>query len=162
MNIFYVDRNANSAAQALVDKHVVKMVLETAQLLSTAHRVLDGDPLPDGRENHLYKATHINHPSSKWVRQSNNNYNWLFAHFLALLDEYTYRYEKEHKCAGLVRYLMVPPKNIPSGYFTPPTCAMDEQYKISNDALENYRYYYNEGKKHLHSWKKRPVPHWIY
>jgi len=161
MNIFYVERDPEKAARALADKHVVKMVLETAQLLSTAHRVLDGPTLPDGREQMLYKATHINHPSSKWVRESNNNYNWLFVHFHALLDEYTYRYEKTHACEKMLPYLQLLPVKIPIGPLTPPPCAMDEQYRISEDALENYRNYYKHGKKHLHSWKNRQPPAWI-
>ena len=139
MNIFYVDKDPRRAAQCLVNAHVVKMILETAQLLSTAHRLLDGqlifvpvkvpiylkdpndskklflDPytdekivvgykdklkkhwvLPDAREDILYKASHINHPSAIWTRTAVQNYNWLVEHFHALCDEYSYRYDKEH------------------------------------------------------------------
>ena len=93
MNIFYVHEDAATCAQQHVDKHVVKMILEYAQLLSTAHRVLDGQEteglspsgrkqkiwkLPDERDDVLYKATHMNHPSAKWARHSVHNYMWLF------------------------------------------------------------------------------------
>ena len=113
MNIFFIDPNPTQAAEWMVDKHVVKMILESAQLLSTAHRILDGVEyqgqsqsgrkarrwkLLDQRENVLYSATHINHPSAVWCRASVENYNWLVDHFYALMGEYTYRYNKQHKC----------------------------------------------------------------
>ena len=134
MNIFAVHSDPIVAAQSLVDKHVIKMILETAQLLSTAHRLLDGTEyidksktgrnvkrwrLPDDRETVLYSATHINHPSAVWCRAANNNYNWLYSHFLGLLSEYSYRYGKIHKCQSMVPWLMMPPQNITVGYLTP-------------------------------------------
>lgn len=177
MNIFYVDEDPTKAAQALVDKHVVKMILESAQMLSTAHRVLDGHQHPgktkagrkttwylftDGRENIVYKATHINHPSSKWVRESVENYNWLVDHFFALLDEYTFRYEKDHKCRGELSWqLSCPPKALQVWDRTPIVCAMDEKYIISENPVENYRNYYRLAKKDLHKWTKRNQPNWI-
>jgi hypothetical protein len=178
MNIFYLDTNPLRAAEQMVDKHVVKMILETAQLLSTAHRLIDGEEyvgasasgrkarrwrLPDEREDIMYSATHINHPSAVWVRQSNNNYNWLFCHFIGLLNEYTYRYEKQHKCSdpNFIDALRYPPNNIPVGYFTAPTPAMLDEYKIGVDSLASYRNYYKIGKAHLHSWKKREIPAWM-
>jgi len=178
MNIFYIDKSPAKCAEQMVDKHVVKMILETAQLLSTAHRLLDGEEyvgqtatgrkakrwrLNDERETILYSATHINHPSAVWCRQSNNNYNWLFAHFLSLLNEYTYRYGKRHKCSdpAFVDALRQTPRNIPVGYFTPVTPAMAEQYIVSDDSVTNYRNYYRQGKIHLHKWTKRQPPEWL-
>jgi hypothetical protein len=178
MNIFYIDKDPRMCAEQMVDKHVVKMILETAQLLSTAHRLLDGEEyvgqsasgrkarrwrLPDDRETIVYSATHINHPSAVWCRESNNNYNWLFSHFIALLNEYTYRYGRTHKCANVdfVGQLSRLPKNIPVGYFTPVTPAMAEQYVISQDSVLNYRNYYRQGKTHLHKWTKREPPEWL-
>ena len=176
MNIFQVDSDPRIAAKLLVDKHVVKMILETCQLLSTAHRVIDGVQvndksktgrnvkrwiLPDGRNDTLYAATHINHPSSVWVRQSNNNYNWLYAHLVALLAEYTYRYNKVHKCAGMVDDLRVPPFNIPLGPLTQATPAMPDEYKVLNDSVASYRNYYNGAKQKLFKWTKRSPPEWI-
>jgi hypothetical protein len=157
VNIFAVDSDPIKSAQALVDSHVVKMVLESAQLLSTAHRVLDGENVPDV----LYKATHKNHPSAIWCRASNNNYNWLYCHFLALLSEYTHRYGKHHKCEGMVEILKSPPLNIPVGYKTQVTPAMPEEYIVPGNSVASYRNYYREGKKHLHKWTKRQPPEWM-
>ena len=177
MNIFYVNENPVDAAEALVDKHVVKMILESAQLLSTAHRFLDGIEiqgetktgrkarrwyLPDARENVLYQATHINHPSAVWCRTSIENYNWLVDHFFALMAEYTYRYGKTHKCFGEISYMLQsPPKNLQEYDWTPMPSCMDVQYIISKDPLTNYRNYYRIGKASMHKWKNRQPPEWI-
>jgi len=175
MNIFYLDHDVYKCAEMHNDKHVVKMILEYAQLLSTAHRVLDGTiidrlspsgrkqktyVLADNRESALYSATHINHPSAVWVRQSDKNYSWLFEMFESLLEEYTYRYGKKHACEKLVWALEVRPNNIPRGNFTEPTPAMPDEVKIVGDSIASYRNYYINNKSHLAKWKKRPVPLW--
>jgi hypothetical protein len=176
MNIFQVDNNPVIAAQSLVDRHVVKMILETAQLLSTAHRILDGElyvdsstgrrikryKLYDGRETVLYKATHAMHPSAVWCRESVKNYLWLVDHFAALLDEYTYRYNKRHKCTDLLYTLQSPPFNLKEYESTTMRCAMPDMYKISANPVINYREYYKNGKKHLFKFTKRQPPEWIY
>ena len=186
MNIFYVSESPSIAAEMLCDKHVVKMTLETAQLLCTAHRILDGQLetaqvytykkgastgkvktmkyymlRPFELNNILYKATHINHPSSVWVRQSCHHYDWALDHFSSLLNEYHYRYGKIHKCSTLLPHLRNHPSRIPKTPFVQPPCAMDDQYIISGDSVTNYRNYYNKGKNHLHNWTKREPPHWI-
>lgn len=176
MNIFYLDHNRVKCAQMHNDKHCVKMILEYAQLLSTAHRVLDGHEctilspsgrkkkvwqLSDGRDSVLYTATHINHPSAIWVRKSDINYDWLFGMFQALMDEYTYRYGKVHACARLEVHLGKLPKNIPSVPFTEPTPAMPDEVKVVGDSIASYRNYYKQNKSHLANWKKRPVPTWF-
>lgn len=179
MNIFYLHHDPKLAAQMHVDKHCVKMILETCQLLSTAHRVLDGyqltqknsnnrtvkrwilqDPL---KESLLYKATHINHPSAIWCRQSSKNYRWLHNLLVELIVEYNYRYGKTHKCQGigLVDELSLLPKNIPIGPFTEPTPAMPDQYKVPGNSVQSYRNYYNGEKQRMFSWKKRDVPVFI-
>jgi hypothetical protein len=177
MNIFYLDKNPKKCAEYHNDKHCVKMILETAQLLSTAHRVLDGTEtvglsqsgrkkkvwqLPDDREQKLYSATHIHHPSAVWCRQSALNYSWLHSLLVALCAEYTYRYDKVHKCfaTGLVHNLAYPPHNIKHDDFTGPTPAMPDDVKVENDSINSYRNYYNKHKTHLASWKKRDVPEW--
>lgn len=178
MNIFYIDHDPVQAAQWMVDKHVVKMILESAQLLSTAHRFLDGIEtqgktptgrnvkrwiLPDAREQVLYSATHINHPSAVWCRKSVENYNWLADHMFALLAEYTYRYEREHKVQGELSYMLQsPPNNLKEWDATPMLCAMADEYIISDDPLVNYRNYYKKGKTRMFNWKKRQPPEWIY
>ena len=177
MNIFYLDNDPMVCAQMHVDKHVVKMILEYAQLLSTAHRVLDGTEctvlsktgrkkkvfaLPDVEyDSLLYGATHINHPSAKWVRHSSNNYRWLYRLFAELCAEYTYRYGKVHltdtKLKNLLKNL---PKNIPIGDFCPPWRAMPDEFKVA-DTMESYRNYYRGAKMNMFSWKKRETPSWV-
>lgn len=175
MNIFYLDDNVVKCAEYHNDKHVVKMILEYAQLLSTAHRVIDGYEYidassgrkikrwklytGDAKEQNLYKATHVNHPSAVWVRQFDNNYRYLFCLFQCLLKEYTYRYGKQHSCEKLLPYLIDTPRKIPTGYFTQPTQAMPDEYKNS-DSVVAYRNYYNGAKKSMAKWKNRPVPDW--
>ena len=177
MNIFYVEENPTAAAEALVDKHVVKMILESAQLLSTAHRIIDGHEiegksptgrkarrwiLDDARESILYMATHINHPSAVWCRQSVENYNWLVDHFFALMIEYTHRYGKTHKCYGELSYMLQsPPNNLKEWDPTPMPSCMAEEYIISEDPLTNYRNYYRIGKVNLHKWTNREPPRWL-
>jgi hypothetical protein len=175
MNIFYLDHDVTKCAEMHNDKHVVKMILEYAQLLSTAHRILDGVEstvlsesgrkkkvwqLPDNRDGVLYSCTHANHPSAIWARQSDKNYDWLFAMFQALMTEYTHRYGKVHATSRLEMYLAQTPKNIPQKPFTQPTPAMPDEVKVPGDSIKSYRNYYIINKPHLASWKKRNKPEW--
>ena len=156
MNIFYLDKDINKAAEYHNDKHCVKMILEYAQLLCTAHRELDGD---NANEN-LYKSTHKNHPSAKWVRESKANYEYLYRLFNALCNEYTHRYGKTHLTyQKLHNVLATPPHNIPDKEFTEPTPAMPDDVK-NNDSLKAYRDYYKKYKSHLAVWTKRDTPEW--
>jgi len=158
MNIFILDKDMTRSAQYHVDKHVVKMPLETAQLLCTARHELTGDA-----DTIPYRKTHTNHPCSVWARQSLANYTWLCDLGIALCEEYTYRYEKVHKCQAVIEDCI---KNTPEPNvfeyleLTPFPQAMDDEYKMDDPVL-GYRNYYKHGKAHLHSWKNRPVPHWI-
>lgn len=176
MNIFYIDKDPAAAATMMVDKHVCKMIIESAQLLSTAHRILDGTEyigatktgrkvkrwrLDDWREDYMYQATHINHPSAIWTRESVYNYDWLYQHFKALNEEFKHRYDKKHACSNLIKCFYVIPHNIPDIPFTQPPPAMAKEYIISEDSVTNYRNYYKSGKTHLHAWKKREAPQWI-
>lgn len=165
------------------DKHCIKMILEYAQLLSTAHRVIDGVELEgisasgrkrkfwtlgDSRDYTLYKATHVNHPSAIWCRQSYANYVWLSKLLTELCREYTYRYGKVHKVelSGLEEELMYPPTNIPHHVaFTEPTPAMPDDVKVAGDSIKSYRNYYINNKTHLASWRgkvnSRNIPNWF-
>ena len=159
MNIFYLDPSPRKSAQAHVDRHVVKMVLEYAQLLSTAHRVLDKDPIePDL----LYAMTHKNHPSAIWARSSEAAYSWLYALFCETSHEYAYRYRKNHLTFTKLRDVLCNiPKAIPKDkLWTPPTPAMPDEYKIEGDVLLSYRNYYTNGKQHLAVWTRRNKPDW--
>jgi hypothetical protein len=184
MNIFYLDNDPKVCAEMHLDKHVVKMIIEYAQLMSTAHRVLDGyeeiekryvaGSLPARwrnvrvwrhpdrtKDRELMKASHINHPSAIWTRASYENYMWLYTMWCHLLSEYTYRYGKTHACARLKDALLISPKHIPIGEFTQPTPAMPDQYKVKNDSLKSYWNYYIHEKNSFAKWKNRSVPEWF-
>ena len=159
MNIFYLDRDPKIAAQMMCDKHVVKMILESAQMLSTAHRVIDGDYRADLIG--MYKTAHKNHPSTKWVRASKENYNWLWLHFDALLKEYTHRYGKHHATERLRNISFMPPLNTEIGvpFTDPPQCMPD--YCKGDDTVSAYQTYYIVEKADYATWKKREKPGWF-
>jgi hypothetical protein len=144
MNIFYLHPGPIKAAQYQYNKHVVKMILESAQLLCTAHIELDGD-----QATVPYKATHRNHPSAVWVRESSLHYIWLYHHMMGLGEEYTKRYGKIHKtitkCKDVLKELPINIEN--NGFNEPPQCMPDE-YKRSN-AIHGYWNYYIHGKKNI-------------
>jgi hypothetical protein len=144
MNIFVLDTDPNIAAKYHTDKHVRKMIVESAQMLSTAHQIIDG-PNPN-----VYKTAYKNHPCTKWARESQLNYMWLLGLFVALLKEYETRFKKHHKCETLIKHLTIMP-NILKTEFTPFALAMPDQYK-TNDPVKSYRNYYLYEKKHLFYW----------
>lgn len=159
MNIFFLDMDPKLCAQQHCDKHVVKMILESAQLLSNAHHMLDGDQVIKP----IYKLTHKNHPSAVWVRKSKSHYLWLWSLLRELCEEYTHRYEKIHKVEreGLLYVLADAPKNIPNiGWQTDPTPAMPDEYKVES-AIQSYRNYYKGAKKSFATWKNRAAPGWF-
>ena len=159
MNIFYLDDEPFTAARMHCDKHCVKMVLETAQLLSTAHRVLDGDEYAD--DVGLYKATHKNHPSAVWVRQSFRNYNWAYFLLVALCNEYTDRYNKTHKTANLIDALDQHPKKLTNEDFTEPPQCMPDEYK-DKCTVTAYRQYYLGEKMYMAKWSLPTLtPEWV-
>lgn len=172
MNIFYLDSDPKRAAQYHCDKHVIKMILETAQLLCTAHRELGnergilnsyGEMGQPYHEVELYKSTHKNHPSAIWVRSSYAAYRWTFHLFRELSAEYTFRYGKQH--ATWQKYwwvLGLVPENIPykDNEFTPPPQCMPDEYHRA-DTVEAYRAYYLGAKADIAAWNKtRPAPSW--
>ena len=157
MNIFTLDVNPQVAAHYHCDKHVVKMILETAQMLSTAHHIHNPSPSPK-----IYKQTHKNHPSTIWVRQNNRNYLWTAELFKYLLQEYTYRYKKVHKTNQLVNILEICPSGIPvSNDMTPFAQCMLDQYKIDGDPIQAYKNYYIGEKKRFAKWTERKMPNWF-
>ena len=161
MNIFYIDEDPKEAAEMLCDKHVVKMILESAQMLCTAHRVLDGDTHADLIG--LYKSTHKNHPCSVWTRSSIANYMWLYSHMLALMTEYTYRYNKHHATERLIELLKKPPiVLVETEYkkFAPPPQCMPDHCK-NDDTVKAYRKYYISEKADIARWKSRIIPYWF-
>jgi hypothetical protein len=137
MNIFYIDTCPVKAAQMQCDKHVVKMVLESAQMLCTAHHEFGNHDVP-------YKVAHRNHPSTIWARSGLKQYVWLFRHFMALSDEYTERYGREHltwqKCAYA---LFEPPMGIPDIEWTDPPQCMPDECKRETSLAGYTEYYFN-------------------
>lgn len=175
MNIFYLHEEAKQCAEMHLDKHSTKMCIEYAQLMSTAHRVLDGSEyydktangrkikrwrLDDERESRLMKASHVNHPSGIWTRANQQNYKWLFSMWKNLLEEYTFRYGRQHACSRLLDVLESPPKNMIDGQFFAPTPAMPDECKITGSSLKSYHKYYIEKKRHIAKWTRREVPSW--
>ena len=183
MNIFFLDKNPRIAAEYHCDKHVVKMILESAQLLSAAHRLLDGSlvegkkyvegslparwrktkkwELSDAREKILYGASHVNHPSCIWARSNVDHYRYLYDLFVFLIDEYKYRYNgKSHKCEALLAPLLNAPNNINyDATWEDPPQAMPEDCK-NKDAVQAYRNYYIIHKKRFAKWTRRDTPNW--
>lgn len=179
MNIFYLNENTKMCAMEHNDKHSSKMCVEYAQLLSTAHRVADGTLwygkttngrkiaryfLPDGEMNEvLYKASHINHPSAKWVRDSIEHYEWLYDLWVELCNEYQYRYNRVHESfRKLELFLMLPPQNIKRKGFVQPPPAMKSfpQCIVAGDSIASYRNYYWKAKRDFCVWTKRQKPDW--
>ena len=157
MNIFYLSSCPQEAAESHNDKHCVKMILEYAQMLSTAHRILDGDKVhPD-----LYKIAHKNHPSTIWTRTSKQHYDWLFRLLKMLSVEYTLRYGKFHKSwKKLNDILKFAPKNIKdNGWEDPPQCMPD--HCKDKDVIKAYRNYYIKEKNSFSVWKYTAEPDWF-
>ena len=155
MNIFVLDEDPQLCAQYHCNKHVVKMILETTQLLNNALS-------NNANYNPCYKVTHKNHPASIWAMESFDNFNWLLKLGLSLCQEYSFRYEKIHKCEQLLNqfdktnFQAILPR---VGLTTFRLC-MPEKYH-SNDAVKSYRDYYLNDKRHIAFWKKREIPYWF-
>lgn len=156
MNIFVLSFDPRIAAEHHCDKHVVKMILETAQLLYCAHWATDASKLPEG----AYRKTHTNHPCAIWTRESIDNYRWLCALGIALCDEYTFRYGKTHKTRAHMEWLAVNPPALPEIGLTNVRLAMPDEYKCSSP-VDSYRLYYAGAKSHLLTYSKRPRPDFL-
>jgi len=153
MNIFALDDDPIIAAKSLVDKHVVKMILETAQMMCSVY--------PNGVAP--YKYTHYNHPCAIWTRERFDNYEWLYHHGVAMSQEFTLRFGGVHKSSTVIKWCWA---NATKSLFrsdgdrTPFAQAMPDEYK-DHDPIIAYRKYYKDAKSHLHQWTKRQPPLWI-
>lgn len=154
MNIFYLDYDIHKCVQAHCDKHVVKMILESAQLLSSVHHCTG-----TGTEQ-MYKLTHKNHPDAIWARSSIRNYEYLFSFAILLGEEYTYRYSKSHKSIGVIESMPFPSGLDDLAFSHPPKCVHDD-FKSIEDTVEAYRAYYKRDKAYMCTWKNREVPEWF-
>ena len=155
MNIFILDYDVKKCAQYHVDKHVVKMILETAQLLCGVHHLT-----PQVTPQVPYKLSQKNHPCSIWTRESLSNYLYLCELGLELCKEYTYRYGKRHKSQDVIEWCLINKPNIPDVGFTEPAMAMPDEYKVKS-VVESYRNYYIGAKSGFAVWKNREKPFWF-
>lgn len=149
MNIFILDTDPVLAAQMQCDKHVVKMIVESAQLLCNA--------LPE----HLafYRRTHFNHPCSVWVRASRENYSWLCDHAFELCREYTRRYKKIHATEWVIKLCRSLAPLLDSSSLTPFVICVPEDCKTT-DPVESYRAYYSKHKSRFAKWRFGSPPAW--
>lgn len=163
MNIFFLHDRPNLAAEMHGDKHVGKMLLESAQMLFTAVR-------QHGYTGGGYKSAYENHPMTKWVAQSYSHANWALEYAIALSAEFIHRYGHAHKTSSMLPALSVAVHvHMPDkGWRNPPRCMPDE-YKVEFDTwdgphschVESYRRYYADAKRHLHKFSNRPVPQFL-
>ena len=154
MNIFYFDPNIKTNVESYCDKHIVKMILESTQILSTIRKL--------NNKTFYLKPTHVNHPSTQWVNQSINHYKYLIKLTEMLMQEYQYRYNKEHTYKSIIEEYKDDLPDLPNIPFMPPTKAMPEYYKYTFVSTSNaYRHYFFYEKSHIHQWKQRPIPTYI-
>tara|TARA_R100001015_G_scaffold18875_3_gene13341 strand:+ start:1904 stop:2383 length:480 start_codon:yes stop_codon:yes gene_type:complete len=154
MNIFVVHKHPRKAARMLCDQHVVKMALESAQMLCTAINESGGQA--------PYKSTHKNHPCNVWARETLGNWLWLYDHGNMLCDEYTLRFKKNHKCRSVINECLKVLDG--SGLITdlrktPHPLCMPDEYK-SDDVVQSYRDFYSIEKRHFATWDKSTPPFW--
>ena len=184
MNLFYLDENLDACAEAHVDKHIVKMPLEAAQLLCTAiwvdsvigfvPRALNKEEtreltslmsnvkaLPmEERPLTPYLPMMYNHPCTIWTRSSLDNFEWVHCYANALNDEYYYRYGRQHKSVVEVINRLPEPKNMPRLGMTEFLLAMPDELKQEDNPIQSYRDYYHLDKATFAKWSHRPKPHW--
>lgn len=152
MNIFALSYNVEECAIWHLDKHIVKMPLETAQMLCTVLNKL-GISTP-------YKPVHAKHPCTLWAGINQSNFRWLSNLGLELCKEYNYRYQKEHACHKVIMECISSTDKLPEGNLTPFAQAMPDEYK-NPDPIIAYQNYYKFGKSHIASWKLRSKPAWF-
>ena len=173
MNIFYLDRDPRTAVRMHCDKHVVKMTLETAQMLSTAHRCMNIPPDSPAEEKEALRANldadgilqeaFRHHPMTQWVMETSGNYTWTVALFRHLCYEYYHRfgwrYPREHALYPLVRKFETLPELMePGQQYDPPQCM--PVHVQHEDCVTAYRQYYLECKQPFAKWTMRPAPEW--
>lgn len=155
MNIFIVDLDMQANVESYVDKHAVKMVTETAQILCTAHHILGvTDDVP-------YRKTHVGHPACKWAAESLGNYKWLCDLGMHQAAEYTHRYDKTHKSQRVIEWAKNNPIGVDESEMTEFVQTMPDEYR-HQDIVEAYRRFYRGAKRHIAKWKRRPIPDWWY
>lgn len=152
MNIFLLDKNINKCVKYHCDQHVIKMILESTQILCTVLHI-NGLYAP-------YKPSHMQHPSVLWAGKSLQNWLWLRKLVFALNDEYRYRYNTNvnHKSYEIAKALKIPP--LPKLGLLEHPQVMPEKYKVLNDPVKAYRNFYIFEKSKFALWRKRKKPKW--
>jgi len=165
MNIFILDESPIISAQMQCDKHIVKMPLETAQMLcSVWHRYGQGDRVPLNASGTPYKEAHKKHPCTLWAGDDARNYDWLWQHGMELCFEFTRRFNNIHRCQQVIMNIEIDNCEFEfdnmSRQGTPHPQCMPDEYKC-NDPVLAYRKYYVNDKKDIATWNKtRPMPDW--
>lgn len=179
MNIFVLSEDPREAATMMCDKHIPKMIVESGQMLCTAHRLLDGQPvrgksksglttqtyfiLPEPQDTVFYKTVHKYHPCTTWTLSSESNYLWHYEHFLALGEEFKFRFNKDHLTINKLGHILkTPPVNIPKVGLTPFAQAMSHypECMVKDNAVKAYRNYYHFAKPFAKWQKGRNPPTW--
>ena len=167
MNIFFLSETPQQAAEYQCDKHIVKMITESAQMISTWYLTSDFEFEDD---TPWYRPTHINHPCVKWLSESTHNVLWLVRHLRALLNEYDRRFHKKDKFANA--RIILSGVEIGLSYFLldekmtlPPLC-MPEEYRVTpcntmHDVVASYRAYYTGDKAHMFKYTNVEWPSWL-
>ena len=156
MNIFFLDKTPEKSAEYLCDKHVPKMLLESAQMLSTAVQYHAGEI------KELYKPAYENHPMTKWVRFNRDNFNWALENAMWIDEEYQLRFKRKHKSGCIVQRIIDEDyyKEITDGFFSEPPQCMPDEYR-DKDYVNAYRKYYIGAKSYFAKWKRgRQQPDW--
>ena len=157
MNLFWLDKDPATNARYHCDKHVVKMTVETAQVLSTVIHLHEGDTTG------LYRKTHPHHPCTVWAAQSQDNFEEAIILLMCLGTEYTHRFDKIHKSMLLASPLMAAVQTVQSFPYSRPTTkplAMPDEYK-GTSTVASYRRYYNGEKAGMRKYTRRDVPAWF-
>ena len=172
MNIFFLHEDTEACARLHNDKHVVKMILETAQLLCTAAHELGFEDVP-------YKAVHRNHPCSIWARANRSNFHWLHYFGVALCREYTYRYDKVHKSQAVIETMYTGCglgrevyESLGSRSMSQLPQCMPDKYKVDCSrpqkhegwvarTIRAYQNYYRAEKAGFSKWTKRDIPEFM-
>ena len=156
MNIFFLDKTPEKSAQYLCDKHIPKMLLESAQMLSTAIQRHTGEL------DYLYKSAYPKHPMTIWVGDNRDNFTWALYNAFCINNEYEYRFKKNHKSYKVIKNIIdfELMAHIPDGDFTDPPQCMPDEYK-DNDYVTAYRNFYKGEKEYFAKWEKgRQQPEW--
>jgi hypothetical protein len=173
MNIFALSPIPSVAAKFHCDNHINKMLIESAQMLSTTWHVMAPDDVKINQAgdwciastgNKIYKPYQPNHPCNKWVRECRENYLWLvtLAHYLG--EQFKVRFGKPHGTSRIVSHLRYPPNQLPlsgSNMITPFAQVMPEEYQKLNDPVTAYRNYYRAEKAYFATWTNIEVPYWF-